>query len=151
MRRNTQCGRLLHAYVLTYPRWIGGRADGTRYDFSWHTQSQRSGELRDDHGFPCVSQRRRGEQFSEYRIKDEATFQRARLLVKSWETEGGNGEQEEHLNSDRRTGYTIQGRGEHLLVGRSLQGREVNGPQAASCVGGEDAGTQQQLALTLVA
>ena len=86
MRRNTQCGRLLHALVLTYPRWIGGAADGRRYDFSWHTQSQRSGELRDDHGFPCVSQRRRGEQFSEYRIKDEATFHRARLLVKSWET-----------------------------------------------------------------
>ena len=86
MRRNTQCGRLLHAYVLTYPRWVGGRADGRRYDFSWHTQSQRSGELRDDHGFPCVSQRRRGEQFSEYRLKDEATFHRARLLVKSWET-----------------------------------------------------------------
>ena len=85
MRDGTDCANLLRAYVGAWPRDIGGYKDGARLGFKFHTQSQRSGELGSKHGFPCVSRRREGEDYHEYRFKDRATFERARLQVKAWD------------------------------------------------------------------
>ena len=84
MRPDTDCGRLCHALVKTYPSWIGGEADGKRYGFKYHTQSQRSGELHRHHGLECEPRRREGQRYSEYRFIDDATFQRARSIVHLW-------------------------------------------------------------------
>ena len=86
MRPTTQCGRMLGALAQAWPCWIGGYRDGREHGFSWHTASQRCGELTHKHGFPVVSRRREGEVFYEYRLKDGATYERARLQVKAWAT-----------------------------------------------------------------
>ena len=86
MKAATQCGRILWALVRAWPCWIGGYEDGRRYGFSWHTASQRCGDLGSKHGFATASRRREGEAFYEYRLADHETFKRAYMLVKSWDT-----------------------------------------------------------------
>jgi len=86
MRDGTDGANLLRAYVRAWPRWLGGEGDAKRNGFKFHTQSQRSTDLRLKHGFPCDSHRRHGQQYWEFRLADEATFHRARLQVKAWDT-----------------------------------------------------------------
>ena len=86
MRPDTDCAHLLCAYVRAWPAWLGGYDESRRGGFKFHTQSQRSGDLGSKHGFSVVSRRRAGEVFYEYRLKDGATYERARLQVKAWAT-----------------------------------------------------------------
>ena len=86
MRPDTDCAHLLRAYVRAWPEWRGGNDESWYYGFKFHTQSQRSGELGSKHGFPCESRRREGVCYHEYRLKDRATYEHARLQVKSWDT-----------------------------------------------------------------
>ena len=89
MRPDTDCAALLRAYVQAWPVWLGGYDESRRWGFKFHTQSQRSGDLGSKHGFPCESQRREGEAFSEYRFKDEATYRLAALAVELWGIDAG--------------------------------------------------------------
>ena len=90
MRDDTDCAHLLRAYVRAWPAWLGGEGDAKRNGFKYHTQSQRSGDLGSKHGFPVDSRRRESAtqvwNYHEYRLKDRATFEHARLQVKSWDT-----------------------------------------------------------------
>ena len=87
MRPDTDCARLLRAYVRAWPRWLGGEGDAKRNGFKYHTMSQRSGDLTHKHGFPIESRYQPSRWgYSQYRFRDDATFQRARLQVKSWDT-----------------------------------------------------------------
>ena len=90
MRDGTDCAHLLRAYVRAWPAWLGGEGDAKRNGFKYHTQSQRSGDLGSKHGFPCDSRPRESATgtwgYHEYRFADRATYERARLQVKSWDT-----------------------------------------------------------------
>ena len=85
VRENSDVGRLLRAYVEAYPRKVGGEADGKRYGFKYHTQSQRSGDLT-KRGFPTIGTKRKGEDYKEYRFNGPLVFADARRLVKSWDS-----------------------------------------------------------------
>ena len=85
MRPDTDCAALLRAYVRAWPAWLGGYDESRRWGFKFHTQSQRSGDLGSKHGFPVVSRRRAGEDYHEYRLKDEATYRLAALAVELWD------------------------------------------------------------------
>lgn len=90
MKDGTDCAHLLRAYVRAWPAWLGGEGDGKRNGFKYHTQSQRSGDLTHKHGFPVESRRRetatQSWPYHEFRLKDAATYERARLQVKAWVT-----------------------------------------------------------------
>ena len=84
IKDRTDVGRLLRAYVVTFPRWIGGYEESRTYDFKFHTQSQRSGDC-SRRGYPVVGRQRDGEDYHEFRLKDYPSFLKAWELVKSWD------------------------------------------------------------------
>ena len=87
---DTQSGRLLKAFVLHFPRYVGGRE---AFGDDFYTARNRFGDTLKPCGFEVVGHRtgrdpgeRKGNHWI-WRFASKAIYREAAILVRSWETD----------------------------------------------------------------
>ena len=87
MADGTDCANLLRAYVRAWPLDIGGSADGARFRFKFHTQSQRNSDLEHRHGFEVGDGKSPKEGGAwKWQLASRRVLLKARRQVLSWDT-----------------------------------------------------------------